>query len=196
MTIAWAPRASASTAGEIALAVGAASPDGTSYFTTSHTTSREVSFDAPAGELVLTTTALNARGEEIDGDKRRITVPAFDGSRLAIGSPMLLRARTARDVRAFSEGIGAHPEVGREFDRADRLFIRFPVYGGPEIAVAARLLNRQGTEMLALPVAAVGEGLYQLEVPLGSIARGEYFIALEAVRGAEPVRVLVPIRVR
>ena len=196
VTIAWAPRAPASTAGEIALAIGAASPDGTSYFTTSHTTSRDVSFDAPSGELLLTATAFNARGEEIDGDKRRITVPAFDGSRLAMGSPIVLRARTARDVRAFSDGTGVHPEVGREFDRADRLFIRFPVYGGPEIAVAARLLNRQGTEMRALPVAAVGEDLYQLEVPLGSIARGEYFIALEAVRGKEAVKVLVPIGVR
>ncbi len=196
VTVAWAPRASASTAGEIALAIRAASPDGTSYFTTAHTTSRDVSFDAPAGELLLTTTALNARGEEIDGDKRRITVPTFDGSRLAIGSPIVLRARTARDVRAFSEPTGAHPEVGREFDRSDRLFIRFPVYGGPEIAVAARLLNRLGTEMRALPVAAVEDGLYQLEVPLGAIARGEYFIAIEAARGQEPVRVLVPIRVR
>ena len=196
VTIAWAPRASASTVGEIAVAIGAASPDGISYFSTSHTTSRDVSFDAPPGELLLTATAFNARGEEIDGDKRRITVPAFDGSRLAMGSPVLLRARTARDVRAFDDGTGVHPEVGREFDRADRLFIRFPVYGGPEIAVAARLLNRQGTEMRALPVAPVGEGLYQLEVPLGSIARGEYFIALEAVRGVEPVKVLVPIRVR
>jgi hypothetical protein len=99
-------------------------------------------------------------------------------------------------VRAFSEGTGAHPEVGREFDRSDRLFIRFPVYGGPEIAVAARLLNRLGTEMRALDLSAVGDGLYQLEVPLGTIARGEYFIAIEAVRGAEPVRVLVPIRLR
>jgi hypothetical protein len=113
-----------------------------------------------------------------------------------MGSPIVLRARTARDVRGFSEGTGAHPEVGREFDRSDRLFIRFPVYGGPGVAVAARLLNRQGTEMRALPVAAAGDSVYQLEVPLGAIARGEYFIALEAVRETEPVRVLVPIRVR
>jgi hypothetical protein len=41
----------------------------------------------------LTTTALNPRGEEIDGDMRRVTVPALDGSRLAIGSPMVLAAR-------------------------------------------------------------------------------------------------------
>jgi VWFA-related protein len=196
VTVAWAPRASASTAGEIALAIGAASPDGTSYFTTRHTTSREVSFDAPAGELVLTTTALNARGEEIDGDMRRVTVPALDGSRLAIGSPMVFRARTVRDVRAITEGAGAHPEVGREFDRSDRLLIRVPVYGGPEIAVTTKLLNRRGTELRVLPVTAVGDGLYQLDLPLGATARGDYFIAIEAARGSEPVRVLVPIRVR
>ncbi len=196
VTVAWAPRTSASTAGEIALAIGAASPDGTRYFTTSHTTSREVSFDAPPGELVLTTTALNARGEEIDGDMRRVMVPALDGSRLAIGSPMVFRARTARDVRAITEGAGAHPEVGREFDRSDRLLIRFPVYGGSELAVTTKLLNRRGTELRVLPVAAVGEGLYQLDLPLGASARGDYFIAIEAARGSEPVRVLVPIRVR
>ena len=196
VTLAWAPRTSALTAGEIALAIGAASPDGTSYFTTSHTTSREVSFEAPAGELVLTTTALNGRGEEIDADKRRIRIPALDGSRLAIGSPVVLRARTARDVRAFSEGTAGHPEVGREFDRSDRLFIRVPVYGGPEIAVAARLLNRLGTELRVLPVAAVGDALYQLELPLGATAHGDYFIAIEAARGSDPIRVLVPVRVR
>lgn len=196
VTIAWAPRASASTIGEIALAISATSPEGTSNFKTSHTTSREVSFDAPAGELVLTTTALNARGDEIDGDMRRVTVPALDGSRLAIGSPMVLRARTARDARAITEGTEVHPEVGREFDRSDRLFIRFPVYGGPEVAATARLLNRRGTELRALPVAPVGDGPYQLDLPLSASARGDYLIAIEAARGAESVRALVPIRVR
>jgi hypothetical protein len=196
VTVAWAPRTSASTAGEIALAIGAASTDGTSYFTTSRTTSREVSFDAPAGDLVLTMTALNARGEEIDGDRRRVTVPALDGSRLAIGSPMVFRARTVRDVRTITEGSGGHPEVGREFDRSDRLLIRFPVYGGSEIAVTTKILNRRGTELRVLPLATVGDGLYQVDLPLGPTARGDYFIAIEAARGSEPVRVLVPIRVR
>jgi VWFA-related protein len=196
VTIVWAPRAPASTAGEIALAIGATSSDGTSYFTTSRTTSREVSFDAPAGELVLATTAVNARGDDIDGDRRRITVPAFDGSRLAIGSPMVLRARTAREGRAITEGTGAQPEVGREFDRSDRLFFRFPVYGGPEIGVTARLLNRRGAELRALPVAAVGDGRYQVDLPLGGTARGDYLIAIEAARQDESIRTLVPIRVR
>ena len=140
------------------------------------------------------TDAVNARGDDIDGDRRRITVPAFDGSRLAIGSPMVLRARTAREIRAISEGTGAQPEVGREFDRSDRLFFRFPVYGGPEIA--ARLLNRRGAELRALPVAAVGDGRYQVDLPLGGTARGDYLIAIEAARQDESIRTLVPIRVR
>jgi VWFA-related protein len=196
VTIAWTPRARASTGGEIALAINAASPDGTSYFTTSRTTSREVSFDAPAGELVLATKALNARGDEIDGDMRRVTVPAFDGSKLAIGSPMVLRTRTAREARAITEGTDAQPEVGREFDRSDRLFVRFPVYGGPEAAATARLLNRRGKELRELPVVLIREGLYQLDLPLSVSARGDYLIAIEAARGAESVRALVPVRVR
>ena len=196
VTLAWAPGPALATAGEIALAVVAASPDGTSYFKTDHTTAREVSFDAPAGELVLTTTAFNARGDEVDGDRRRITVPALDGTRLAIGSPMVYRARTVREVRAITEGAAAHPEVGREFDRSDRLLIRFPVYGRPQVAVAARLLNRMGTELRVLPATAVGDGVYQLDFPLGATARGDYMIAIEAADGAEPIRTLVPLRVR
>ena len=51
VTIAWVPRASASTSGEIAVAIQAASPDGNRAISrTTGTTSRQLSFDAPAGE--------------------------------------------------------------------------------------------------------------------------------------------------
>ena len=196
VTIAWTPRAAAASGGEIALAINATSPDGTSLFTCGRTASRVVSFDAPAGELVLATTALTARGDEIDGDMRRITVPAFDGSKLAISSPMVLRTRTAREARAITEGTDAQPEVGREFDRSDRLFVRFAIYGGAEVAAAARLLNRRGKDLRELPVARIKEGVYQLDLPLSVSARGDYLIAIEATRGAESVRALVPVRVR
>ena len=195
VTIAWAPRTGASKDGEITLTISAASPNGTSYFTASRTALRDVSFEAPPGELVLTTSALNVRGDEIDAEKRRVTVPAFDDARLAIGSPTVFRARTALELRAIAEG-SAHPEVGREFDRSDRLLVRFPVYGGTGITAAARLLNQRGAEMRALPVAAVADGLYQLDLPLGTAARGDYLIAIEAGRGTETTRALVPIRIR
>ena len=157
VSIAWFPRASASTSGEIALAIQAASPDGNSYFSTGRTTSRQLSFDAPAGELVLKMKALDARGDEIESDSERITVPAFDGSKLAIGSPMVLRTRTAREARAPSRlGSDGQAEARREFDRTDRAVHSFPCLRRAGGRVAARLLNRRRQGTSALPVASSG----------------------------------------
>ena len=196
VNIVWLPRASASSSGEISLAIQAGSLDGKSYFSNGGTTTRQLSFDAPAGDLVLKIKALDARGEEIENSSRRLTVPGFDGSKLAIGSPMILRTRTARDARAIADGAEGQPEVRREFDRSDRLFVRFPVYGGPDIAVAARLLGRQGKELRPLTAAPLKEGIYQLDLPLSVSLRDDYLIAIEATRGTESVRALVPFRVR
>jgi hypothetical protein len=180
----------------MSLAIQATSPEGKSYFSSGGTTTRQLSFDAPAGDLVLKVKVLDARGEEIDNSNRRLTVPGFDASKVAIGSPMVLRTRTARDARAIAEGGDGQPEVRREFDRSDRLFIRFPVYGGQELTVAARLLTRQGKELRALPATAIREGIYQLEVPLSVSLRDDYVIAIEATRGADSASAMVPFRVR
>ena len=196
VTIAWAPRASASTGGEVALAIQATAPDGTSYFSTGRTASRQVSFDVPVGEVLLKMNAVTATGDELESTVRRITVPAFDGSRLAIGSPMVLRTRTAREARAAAEGAEGLAETRREFDRNDRLFIRIPVYGGPDIATAARLLNRRGKELRPLAVASIREGVYQLDLPLSVTIRDDYLIAIDATRGTESARALVAFRVR
>jgi len=196
VSIAWMPRTSGSASGEIALAIQATSPDGASYFSSAGTTSRQLSFEVPAGDLVLKIKALDARGEEIDGISRRLTVPTFDSSKLAIGSPMVFRTRTAREARAVAEGGDGQPEARREFDRLDRLFIRFPVYGGQDIAVAARLLTRRGKELRTLPVAPIREGTYQLDVALSVSLRDDYVVAIDATRGTESARALVPFRVR
>jgi len=196
VSIAWMPRTSASSSGEISLAIQATSPEGKSYFSNAGTTTRQLSFDAPAGELVLRTKALDARGEEIESASRRLTVPAFEGSKLAIGSPVVFRTRTAREARAIADGGEAQAEPRREFERSDRLFIRFPVYGGQQAAVAARLLNRHGKELRPLPVSPLSEGTYQVDLPLSVSVRDDYVIAVEATRGTESARALVPFRVR
>ncbi len=196
VTIAWIPKPSATNLGEIALAIQATSPSGASYFSSGRTTSRQLSFDAPAGELVLKLKTLDGRDEEIESASRRIAVPAFDASTLAIGSPMILRTRTAREARAMIDGAEGPPEARREFDRLDRLFVRFPVYGGQDIATAARLLNRRGKELRPLTVAPLGNGLYQVDVQLGLSVRDDYVVAIEATRGIETTRALVPFRVR
>ena len=196
VSIAWMPRTSASSSGEISLAIQAASPDGKSYFSNAGTTTRQLSFEAPAGELVLRTKALDARGEEIESASRRLTVPAFEGSKLAIGSPVVFRTRTAREARAIADGGEAQAEPRRDFDRSDRLFIRFPVYGGQQATIAARLLNRQGKELRPLPVSPLSEGTYQVDLPLSVSVRDDYVIAVEARRGTESASALVPFRVR
>jgi VWFA-related protein len=197
VNVAWMPRASPPGTGEISLALQAASPDGKSYFSSPGTTTRQLSFDAPQGEMVLKMKALDGHGEEIDNSSRRVTVPGFGGSKIAIGSPMVIRTRTARDARAISEGGEGQPEVRREFDRSDRLFIRFPVYGGgQDIAVAARLLTHQGKELRTLQVTPIKDGIYQADVPLSVSLRDDYVVAVDATRGSESARELVPFRVR
>jgi hypothetical protein len=76
--------------------------------------------------------------------------------------------------------------------------VRFSVDGNsaPEAAVSARLTNKAGATLLELPVAKTAEaGSYQIELPLTSLARGDYLIAVAAARGDERARALVPIRV-
>ena len=195
VTLAWSPKPSASN-GAVALAINATAPDGSSYFSTGPTTARQLSFDVPAGEMVLKMKTLDAKDEEIESLSRRVTVPVFDGSTLAIGSPMILRTRTAREARAIAEGAEGQPEARREFDRLDRLFVRFQVYGGQDVTAAAHLLNRQGKELRALDVATLGNGTYQIDIPLSVSVRDDYLVAIDATRGTQSARVLVPFRVR
>lgn len=194
VTLAWSPRASVSAA-DVTLAINASAPGGPRYFT-GKTASRDVSFDAPSGELVIATTALNGRGEDIDGDILRVKVPAFDDGVLAIGSPVVLRARTVREARIIAAGTDLHPEVARQFDRSDRLFIRFPLYGGAGAIATAHLLNHRGTELRALAVDAAADHLHQIDLPLSVTPRGDYLVAIQATRANESIRVLVAIRVR
>jgi hypothetical protein len=196
VTVAWIPKVTTPVGGDVALALQAASPDGTSYFTADRSTSRQLSFEVPPGELMLKMKTLDANGEEIESASRRLSVPAFDPARLSIGSPMVVRTRTPREVRAMLDGAEGQPEARREFDRLDRLFIRVPVYGGDDVVPTAHLLNRRGQELRALPVAPLGKGIYQLDLPLGLSVRDDYLVAIDAARGTESVRALVAFRVR
>ena len=61
--------------------------------------------------------------------------------------------------------------------------------------MSARLTNRTGTTLLELAVVKGSEGGYQLEVPLASMARGDYLVAVAAAHGDKRTRALVPLRV-
>ena len=63
--------------------------------------------------------------------------------------------------------------------------------------MSARLTNKSGTTLLELPVVKTGGARadYQIELPLTSIARGDYMIAVAAAHGEERTRALLPVRV-
>jgi len=77
--------------------------------------------------------------------------------------------------------------------------VRFSIHGAGtarDAQVTARLTNRTGKPLASLPLSAPdGDDSYQIDWPLASQARGDYLIAIEAVKGEEKARVLVPLRV-
>jgi hypothetical protein len=88
--------------------------------------------------------------------------------------------------------------AGREFERTDRVLIRFIASGGSreDAAVTATLLSRTGTALTRLdPRRDLVEGSYLLELPLTSIAPGEFIVSIEATRGDERAESLVGFRI-
>ena len=87
--------------------------------------------------------------------------------------------------------------AGRDFDRRDRLVVRFATYRPLENGrVSATLMSRAGVKLVDLPVAADPERSgYQIDLPLFSVARGEYFLSIEATRDGERAETLFAFRV-
>lgn len=150
-----------------------------------------LAFDAPPGPLELRMSVEVAGGRGVlDSEMRTIVVPDLESAPAALSTPRVYRARTARDVQAIARDADAVPLAGRDFSRADRVLIRFDVYG--DAAPTAALLNRNGQKMADLPVAAAAVGgTHQVDLGLGAVAPGEYLIEI----GVGDSKELVPVRV-
>ena len=100
-----------------------------------------------------------------------------------IGTPEVLRARTAREFQQLKSDPTGIPIAAREFSRTDRLIIRVPAYGpgGTTPALSVHLLNRAGSAMSELaPAAAPTDREQQVELPLAALAPGEYVVEIKA----------------
>ena len=200
VTIAWTPRLPAGRAGDAARTVSVAvkGAGGERAFV-ARFDAGTLAFPSPPGAVQLQTIVRDAKGDILDEDRRPLTVPDFSAASLTLGAPIVLRARTVADARAIAAAGEATPFAGREFIRTDRLFLRFAVYGTVASAadLSAQLTTRTGATLMTLPVAPMpGAGTrFQMDVPLASIARGDYLIAVTAVHGDEHARALVPVRV-
>jgi hypothetical protein len=115
---------------------------------------------------------------------------------VAIATPEVLRARTARDLRTLATSPAATPTAAREFSRVEQLVIRLKVYADHEPVVTSTLVNHRGQVMRALEVTK-GEGMgdYVLGMPLSGLAAGDYTINVRATVAKTEAREAMSFRV-
>jgi VWFA-related protein len=202
VTVAWTPRADAGvgpgSAPTRTLRVAVKGAGGDRAFD-ARLGAGALSFPSPPGMVQLQITARDAEGNTLDEDRRSFAVPDLSTAAITIATPVVVRARSGADARALTDDTFARPFAGREFRRTERVFVRFRVYGATaaEADVSAHLLNKAGATLATLPLIAIAgpEMTYEIDVPIASIARGDYLIAVAAAHGDESTRALVPLRV-
>ena len=157
------------------------------------------SFKAPPGPILLDFSIQDDTGETIDREQRELTIPDPAGTTLALTTPVVSRARNAAELRSLTADASPTPFAGREFSRTDRLLLNVAAYGSASAnaAVTAQLLGRRGSTLAELPIrpAAVRRGQHVLDLPLTSLATGEFLISIVARTDSERVETLVPIRI-
>jgi VWFA-related protein len=160
---------------------------------------QRVTFEAPPGKLEVRLTVEGANGAgTLDREDRTIEVPDLTAPQVAISTPRVFRARTARDVAAITADGNLTPVIAREFSRAERLVVRFDVYAAGTEApkTTAALLNRGGDKIADLPVtAAAAGGTHAFEVALNTFPAGEYLIQIDAAGGSGTASEVLAIRV-
>jgi VWFA-related protein len=177
---------------------GAVLPTGTLRSDPSDEARARADFDVPPGTLRLRMSIEDDTGQAIDSDVRDITVRDLSAP-VVIGTPEILRARTARDYSVLVKDPDAAPVASREFSRAERLMIRVPIYAptGTVLNVSARLLNRLGQPMRELPIrqGVAPAAPNEIDLPLAPFASGQYLIEVAAKSPAGEVKDRLEFRV-
>jgi VWFA-related protein len=155
-----------------------------------------VEFEVPPGPIDLEIAVEDASAEVLDRETRKIVVPGL-GLGVTLSTPEVFRGRTLPEWQALASDAKAVPVIEREFRRTDRLLIRVGAQSSSGAPVlTARMLNREGGEMSALPVTPAGFGeLSHIDVPLAALPAGEFLIEVIAKDGADQASALVPFRV-
>ena len=164
---------------------GAVAPTGPAAIDEPAATPARVVFDVPPGRLRLRMSIQDAASTVLDQDVRELSIRDLKGD-VALGTPEVRRARTAREFRTL-DAEAAVPVASREFSRTERLLIRVRAYGpsGAPPLVSARLLDRMGHAMRPLAVTSVpAAGDNTIDLPLAGFAPGDYAIEITATAGA------------
>ncbi|HET7697359.1 MAG TPA: VWA domain-containing protein [Vicinamibacterales bacterium] len=191
VTVAWTPRDGAGAG----VSIRASAEDGHVYFDGPLRNGR-VSFDAAPGSVKIRRTVEEADATTASRYDTVLEVPNFAASALSIGTPMLFRARTPLELRTIQSTPDPAPFAGRQFERTDRIVARFGVFGtgAADATVTVTLLSRRGAKLATMPLKTTTGG-YELDLSVGSIARGDYVFEIVASRGADQAKALLPFRV-
>jgi len=159
--------------------------------------SASVSFDAPPGPLELRIMVEGATGQVVDSTTKDLTVPDYARTQASIGTPRVYRVRTARDLLLLKKDLEAVPTPGRDFSRAERIFVRFDAFApdGSAPAVTAKLLNRGGQPMADVPVQAAAGQPFMIDFPLAPLAAGEYLLQIDAKAASGTAQEMIAFRV-
>jgi VWFA-related protein len=155
-----------------------------------------VVFDAAPGKMQMRLSVEGGSGV-LDSETREIEVPDLTGTQTSLGTPVLFRGRTPRDIQQLKADAQAVPATGREFSRTDRIFMRVAAYGAGAPALSVHMLSRAGqtmSELTVTPPAAPG-GESVVDVPLAGLAPGEYIIEVKATGEGGEAKELVGFRV-
>jgi VWFA-related protein len=191
MTVVWTPRA----ASEAAVGIRASAADGRVLFDGPLRGGR-ASFEAAPGTVKIRRTLLGTDGSLANREDLTFEVPDFAGAPLTIGTPVVFRARTPLELRAIQSSTEPAPFGGRQFERTDRIIARFGVFGpsAADATVTVTLLSRRGAKLSTMPLKTTAGG-YEIDLPIGSIARGEYVFEIVASRGADQAKALLSFKV-
>ena len=198
VTIAWSPRPGIEgRAAAASVLVNARS--GTDQLFDGLLKDGRATFNASAGTVQLDFTIRDSAGEMIDREQRTVSIPDVQKTTLALTTPVISRARSAAEFRSLMAGSEPAAFAGRDFTRSDRLVVRVTPYGtaAADAEVTAQLVGPRGNTLAELPIHAEGgeTGGFRLDLPLSSLATGEFIVAIAARTSAERVETMVPLRI-
>jgi VWFA-related protein len=177
--------------------INAVGPDGTTAFDGVVGERGSAVFDVPPGRTAVTMSIEDAAANAIDSDVRDIIIRDLKGSGLVLGTPQVLRARTARDVRELRAEPEAVPVAAREFSRTEHLLIRVQAYAPSAPTLTATLISpaRQAMRQLQVDPAQNLPGVTQVDVPLAGLVPGQYSVEISAKTPGGVVKESVAFRV-
>jgi VWFA-related protein len=155
-----------------------------------------VVFDAAPGKMELRLSVEGGSGV-LDTEVRELDIPDLTSTQTSLGTPVLYRGRTPRDIQQLKADPQAVPATGREFSRTDRLFMRVAAYGAGAPTLSVHMLSRAGqtmSELVITPPAAPG-GDAIVDIPIAGLAPGEYIVEVKASGEGGEAKELVGFRI-